>query len=452
MADAVRFTFHRGTIVVDAPWAPEARGVLWDARTGIYRAAAYRLCGLLDDATARGSSVATSPHHAWHSSPRPSTALELRDYQRDALRAWSTFGGRGLVVLPTGAGKTRLAIAAILEKGLPAAVLCPTRALAAAWVVELGRWLKEPIGLVSDGARRFERTTVLTFESAYRHMDTLGDRFGLLVVDEVHHFGSGARVEALESSAALARLGLTATAPPIESEEMARIDDLVGPVVYELGFEDLLGTHLARLERVRIPVRLTPEERAAYTRGVWPFRELRRAYLRGAPGADYIELVRALGKTPAGRRALRMHAAAQELAAFPREKRSRVRELLAQHRGDKTIVFTGYVENAYEVGVDNLVPVIAGETTTREREEILTRFGDGRLRAIAAARVLNEGIDVPDASVAIIVAGALGAREHVQRIGRVLRPSPGKNARAYELVTLDTGDERKSLAREPRAS
>jgi superfamily II DNA or RNA helicase len=74
----------------------------------------------------------------------------------------------------------------------------------------------------------------------------------------------------------------------------------------------------------------------------------------------------------------------------------------------------------------------------RERDQALDAFRRGRIRALVSARVLNEGIDVPDADVAIVVGGALGEREHVQRVGRLLRPAEGKRALVYELVTRDT--------------
>ncbi len=448
MSGSVRF--DRGTLELRAGPA-EVAGALWDPRTASHRVAAYRFIDLAADADASGRPLAGDLRAAWDVRPRDATPLGLRPYQQQALASWTAFGRRGVIALPTGAGKTRVAIAALFETGLPAAVLCPTRALAAAWIAELERCLGEAVGLIGDGQRRIERVTVLTFESAFRHMDTLGDRFGLLIVDEAHHFGSGARIEALEASAAVARLGLTATAPAPGSEQAARLDALVGPIVFEMGYADLVGKHLAPMSIVRVLVRLEPDERNEYEARTRAFRELRRTFLRSYPGADITTLLRGLGRSPDGARALRDHARALQLASFPRAKRALVRSMLERHREDRTIVFTAFAENAYDVAVDNLVPVIAAETSARERQDILARFRDGKLRAIASARVLNEGIDVPEARVAIIVAGALGTREHIQRIGRVLRPAPNKQALVYELVTTETSEARRASARAKHA-
>ena len=446
---AVRF--DRGTLEL-GPAVPRVAGEQWDRRSSTRRLPAYRYPALVAEVGAAHEALDDELRDAWTTEPRDTARLELRSYQREALAAWSAFSRRGVIVLPTGAGKTRVAIAAICATGLATAVLCPTRALAAAWITELARWLGQPIGMVGDGERRLERVTVMTFESAFRQMDALGERFGLLVVDEVHHFGSGARIEALEASPAIARLGLTATAPARGTPEAARLESLVGPVVFEMGYGELVGKHLAPVEFVRIYVRLEADEAEAHAAKTRAFGELRRSFLRTYPGADLATLLRALGRSPEGLQALRDHAKARELASFPRAKRALVRTLLERHRADRTIVFTALAASAYEVATDNLVAVIAAETSARERQSILERFHAGTLRAIASARVLNEGIDVPEARVAIIVAGALGEREHIQRVGRVLRPAPGKQALVYELLTAGTADARRAAMRGRRAA
>ena len=451
MKPTIKIAFDRGTLQVSGD-RPALESAVWDARSSSRRLPAFRFGELVAAARREDSAIDGDLTRAWSLRAGDTSALDLRPYQKDALVAWHAHARRGVIALPTGAGKTRVAVAAILETGWPTAVLCPTKVLASAWLSELSKWIRQPIGLIGDGERRIERVTVLTFESAFRHMDGLGDRFGLLVVDEVHHFGSGARIEALESSAAVARLGLTATGPEPDSEAAHRLEELVGPVVYEMAYQDLVGKHLAPLRLTRIPVSLEADERELYAAKTRIFNEMWRTLKRSSPGADQAALARALARTPQGLRALRDHALAMGLASFPRAKRALVRSLLENHRDDRSIVFTAYADNAYEVAVDSLIPVIAAETSARERQDILQRFRDGRVRAVASARVLNEGVDVPEARIAIIVAGVLGAREHVQRIGRVLRPGQGKEAVVYELVTRETSDERRAARRARHAS
>lgn len=446
---AVEVRFDRGTLVVhgDAATAATLPGAVWDGRAEVHRAPAHRYEDIVTALEERGFAVAHDLRRGWRGEGRDLGTFDLRPYQADARMAWEAAARRGVVVMPTGAGKTRLALAAIASTGLSTLVLCPTRALLVEWQRALRHWFAEPIGVVGDGSCEVARLTVMTFESAYRRLDELGDRFGLLVVDEVHHFGSGQRREALEASAASARLGLTATPPARDSEAAANLADLVGPVVFQVGVADLVGRHLARLARVRIPVRLTPDEAMRYERAITRFRGLCRAYFRSAEGAGYSDLARHLGATREGRQALRDHVEARGLACFPEAKMDATLRLLRRHRGDRTIVFTARADDAYRIGARGLVPVITAEVSARERNAILDKFRAGRLRAIVSARVLNEGIDVPEANVAIVVGGSLGAREHVQRIGRILRPSPGKVAIAYELVTLGTLDERLAFVR-----
>jgi superfamily II DNA or RNA helicase len=113
----------------------------------------------------------------------------------------------------------------------------------------------------------------------------------------------------------------------------------------------------------------------------------------------------------------------------------------------KVLVVTADNAAAYAIAREHWIMPITGEIGRRERERVRSAFREGKLRAMVSARVLNEGIDVPDADVAIIVGGTLGEREHVQRVGRLLRPSPGKRATVYELVTLATSEARRAAER-----
>jgi superfamily II DNA or RNA helicase len=222
---------------------------------------------------------------------------------------------------------------------------------------------------------------------------------------------------------------------------------LIGPVVFELEIADLAGRDLAALEIMRIHVALNAVEQEAYERDIERFLVLRRDILRVNPDSDWVTCLKAIARTHGGSEAIGGMLRATALASFPRAKRTAVRELLARHRADRTLLFTATADDAYAIGADALVPVITADVARGEREAILAAFRAHRVRAICSARVLNEGIDVPDANVAIIVAGALGAREHVQRVGRILRPREGKRAIAYELVTMDTLDEARTRAK-----
>jgi superfamily II DNA or RNA helicase len=112
--------------------------------------------------------------------------------------------------------------------------------------------------------------------------------------------------------------------------------------------------------------------------------------------------------------------------------------LLAAHRDRRTIVFTAENEAAYAIASKHLVAPLTADIKRAEREALLAAFHAGELRVLVSARVLNEGFDVPLAEVGIIVGAALGEREHAQRVGRLLRAAPGKQARIYELVSAGT--------------
>jgi superfamily II DNA or RNA helicase len=445
----MRLSYDRGTILVyglagDSPLV-RLPGLRWDHRVGCHRAAGWRHADLVGALRRRGEAF-TNDVLSGRDDPLPGwPPLELRPYQQAALAAWQTGGMNGVLVLPTGSGKTRLACAAIAATGARALCLAPTRALVQQWRGELGQLSGLEIGCFGDGQQELRPVTAATFESAFRHMAALGHHFELLVVDEVHHFGHGGRDEALELCAAPLRMGLTATAPTGVAAD--RIQQLVGPRIFELTVRDLAGQYLAELELIVMRLALTPEERAEYQREVTAFRTGLGCCGRLPSPSDWGPFVRAAAESPEGRVALRAWRRARQLLGLTAAKRAAVGALLAQHRQQKVLIFTADNQSAYAIAREQLVMPITCEIPKNERERALEKFKRGTLRVLVSARVLNEGIDVPDAEVAIVVGGALGQREHVQRVGRLLRPAPGKRALVYELVTSCTREVRQSADR-----
>lgn len=444
----MRLLFDHGTLVLaDAPElkADRVPGLLWDPRIALFRAPAWRYSEVL--AALRHSAPPLRDEVVPNGLPRPArwSPVELRPYQRAALLSWELSGRRGTIVLPTGSGKTQVAIAALASRGARALCLVPTRALLEQWAVAIKAAYTGPIGCLGDGRRDVAPVTVSTFESAYRLMPRIGAQFELLVVDEAHHFGVGIRDEALEMSIATERLGLTAT-PPAEPA-LSRLGELIGPVVYHLGIADLAGTWLSDFDLLLVHLGLTPEERKTYDADQRVFAEVNRRFRRLDPQATWREFVSAASQSAEGRAAIQAWRRSRRLLQFTRAKADAVGVLLARHRDARVLIFTADNESAYAIAREHLVMPMTCDISRSEREAALAAFRDGSLRALVSARVLNEGIDVPDADVAIVVGGTQGEREHIQRVGRLLRPVQGKRALIYELVTRATSEGRRAAER-----
>ena len=438
----MRIRFDRGTLLFEElngyQGVRELPGVLWDPRVRAYRAPACRYREIVTELKSAGVRFSDGV-----SGRRPISGrfhgLELRPYQVAALDAWELADRRGVVVLPTGSGKTRMAIAAMARARTSTVCLVPTRVLLDQWCRELSRMYSGRVGRLGDGDRKVESITVSTYESAYRQMHELGNRFGMMVVDEAHHFGGKVRDEALEMSIAGARLGLTAT-PPTDGEGLACLSELLGPVVYELVIQDLTGRFLADFDLVTITVDLTPEERRRYDEEMARFRPVFRQFRRMCPGASWTDFITSAYRTPEGRRAVESWRRARRMLAYTRGKADALGRLLRRHRDARVLVFTADNETAYAIARTHLIMPITCDIGRPEREEVLERFRKGELRALVSARVLNEGLDVPAADVAIVVGGTQGQREHVQRVGRILRPAKGKRALVLELVVRRSGE------------
>jgi superfamily II DNA or RNA helicase len=444
----MKLLFDHGTLILTEPPDLSRRaipGLLWDPRVALYRAPAHRYAEVIGALRTLRVPLTDEIERAWATATEEWHPAELRPYQQAAVLAWQLAEKRGLVVLPTGSGKTRVAAAAMAATRAPSLCLVPTRALLNQWLSELSRLYPGAIGCLGDGRQDIQRVTVATFESAFRWMPQLGNRFELLIVDEAHHFGCGVRDEALEMCVARHRLGLSATPP--NGPALLRLEELLGPVVYQLGVGDLAGTWLADFDLVVLHVGLDREERARYDADHRLFSAVNRQFRALHPTGTWQELVAAAGQTSDGRAALRAWRRTRQLVGFTRAKAAAVKALLARHRDGKVLVFTADNAAAYAIAREHLIMPITCEIGRQERERALQAFREGSLRALVSARVLNEGIDVPEADVAIIVGGTQGEREHVQRIGRLLRPSPGKRATVYELVTLATSEGRRATER-----
>ncbi|HVV49108.1 MAG TPA: helicase-related protein, partial [Polyangia bacterium] len=261
--------------------------------------------------------------------------------------------------------------------------------------------------------------------------------------------GPGGRDEALEMSIAPLRLGLTAT-PPAPGPAAERLRALVGPVVFERSVGDLAGRYLAPLERITWHLALDPDERREHD-ALWAvYREARRAFEGNHLGASWEDFLHEAARTDDGRRGLAAWRRARRILAYPRRKREALALLLGHHRAQRTLVFVADNQTAYAVAREHLVMPLTCDIGRAERQAALERFAAGTLRALVSAQVLNEGIDVPEAEVGIVVAGRMGEREHVQRVGRLLRPGEGKRALVYELVVERSSECRQAERRGER--
>ena len=384
----------------------------------------------------------------------PRLAMTARPYQDEAIASWARQEGRGVVVLPTGAGKTMVAMMAIARAGVRTLVVVPTIELLQQWQATLAERLGYPlseIGVVGGGKRTVRDLTVITYDSAAMPSRKL-EGFGLLVVDEVHHLPARAYRSIAGKVNAPFRLGLSAT-PERSDGGHHDLDRLIGPVVYRKDAWELArDQHIASYDEKRLFVDLGVEEQLRYDQLMAEYRwyiASHRGSL-GSPQTMFTEMIRRSGHDPAARSALRAHHQARMIALNADAKIGRTVELLEKHRDDKVIVFSEYNAMVDILAERLLLPAITYKTPLPERRQILERFRDGSYSKLVTGRVLNEGVDVPDANVAVVVSGSSATREYIQRLGRVLRPKK-ERALLYELITRRTTEGKSARKRRPTA-
>lgn len=367
-----------------------------------------------------------------------SLKLTLRDYQREAIERWVKNGYRGVIALPTGSGKTLVGIAAIVETCERALIVVLTKDHVKQWYEEIVRSTNIPpelIGFYYSEEKRVAPITITTYQSASKYISKLAPYFGLLIIDEVHHLPAEKFKTVALGSPAPKRLGLSAT-PYREDGKHVELFPLMGGVVYYRSPAELAEEgYLAQYEVITIRVGLKPDERKKYL-------ELKKRYRALIGVAKFEEVLDAARRGDSrALEALKLATEMRKIVQMSKSKVEKVKEIVERERGSKIIVFAHYVDLAKEIAREVGGLLLTGEVDNAEREKILKVFRESKEGVLVVTTVGDEGLNIPDASVGILVAGTSSPRQFIQRLGRLLRPAPGKVAKLYEIITKGTAEE-----------
>jgi DNA excision repair protein ERCC-3 len=345
--------------------------------------------------------------------------FRIRDYQREAADVFhaggDVRGGSGVIVLPCGAGKTIVGLAAM-------ALLQKSTLILTTSITAVKQWKREILDkttLTEDEVKEYTGETkdigpvtiatyqILTYRpdrtEDFPHFGLFDQRdWGLIIYDEVHLlpapvFRVTAQIQARR------RLGLTATLIREDGRE-GDVFSLIGPKKYDVPWRELEGQGwIASATCTEIRVAL-PDDQTRMEYAV----------------ADHRAKYRIASENPA--------------------KDEVVAELLDRYRDRRVLVIGQYLSQLRKLRDRFGLPLITGATGSQEREELYGKFRTGEVRHLILSKVGNFAIDLPDANVLIQVSGTFGSRqEEAQRLGRILRPKPGgEEAHFYTLVTRDT--------------
>ena len=347
----------------------------------------------------------------------------LREYQRNAAAAFVA-SGSGVVVLPCGAGKTAVAMAAMASVSSRTLVLVTSTVAARQWRRELLAHTsleEDEIGEYSGERKQIRPVTLATYQIVITrrgrltpHMDALSDEdWGLVVYDEVHLLPAPVfRMTADIQSRR--RLGLTATLVREDGKE-GDVFSLIGPKRFDVPWRDVEAQgYIAPAACTEVRVTLADEERMAYA-----LAEPAERYRAGATARSKLAVVEALCAAAVG-------------------------------ASEPTLVIGQFLDQLEVLGRHLDAPVLTGATPTAERERLFAAFRAGEIPVLVVSKVANFSIDLPEASVAIQVSGTFGSRqEEAQRLGRLLRPKhDGRQAHFYTVVARDTNDQEFAVRRQ----
>src|SRR3989440_1614625 len=324
--------------------------------------------------------------------------VEPRSYQNEALARWLAEGSRGVIVLPTGAGKTLVAAMAIHETGLWTLAVVPTLDLLQQWRTALASVLSlsaDDIGIFGGGEKEMKPITIITYDSAALYPREL-QRFGLLIFDECHHLPAPTYRLIAESAFTPLRLGLSATP---ERSDMAHVelDELIGPEVYRRSPAELTeGRYLAQYQEKIIDIALSGEDELRYAeqRRIYSSFLRRRRIVIRSPEDFQQKLIFLSARDPEARTAMLAWREARQIAMNAPAKYSEIERLLHKHAADQVLLFSEYNPVVDQISRRFCLPSITYKTPTEERRTILDRFRTGQYTKLVTGRVLNEGVDV----------------------------------------------------------
>lgn len=430
--------FKEGTLILDN-WKSEENPPFfhWDSRTREWRALAIYYRRILDELREKGISFQDKAKKFVGLDIKIKLPFKLYSHQKEAIKAWSGYGYKGSVILPTGSGKSLVGLKAIDSLKISTLIIAPTLDLMNQWFDKVTDFFEVEVGILGGGYHEIRPITVTTYDSAYRHIDRYGDRFGLLIFDEVHHLPAPSYSQIPELSMAPRRLGLTATYRRVDGKH-DNLSYLIGPIVYEKRIKDLKDAYLSDYEIHRLSVSLSPEERKQYN-------EIRKEYYDYVQekevrfyGNKWENFIKKSSYDPEARKALLARREMRKRLFNSNEKLTVLEALLKQHKKDQIIIFTHNTDLVYSISEMYLIPAITHHTKTVERKTILDNFRKKKYRFIVTSKVLNEGVDIPAANVGIIISGSANPREYLQRLGRILRKKSGKKAFLYEIIVKGT--------------
>jgi len=445
----VRLWFDKGTILlkgdVGTPYGK------WDPRVGCFRIKAlyYRdVLGYFEE------SKIPFEDNVQQLPPLETlkSTVQLRSYQESALERWQRNENKGVLVLPTAAGKTYIALKAVDVLRVQALIVVPTLDLIDQWRSRIKEWLGVESGAVGGGENNVRMITVATYDSAYLQAAFLGNRFRLIVFDEVHHLASPSYMQIAEMYTAPYRMGLTATYERID-ERHQLLPRLVGDLVFSVEVDELAGKHLAPYTYEKKFVELSMKDQQLYDREMEIFRRyLRENRIVMKSPRDFQRFIMRTGRDPRAREALLARNRALKTALNSQEKITALGKMLERNKKEKALIFTLHTDLVYAISRQFLIPAITYLTPKKERREILESFRKGNYNTIVTSQVLDEGIDVPDATMGYILSGTGSTRAYIQRLGRLLRKVEGKKARLIEIVSKETLEVRMSRRRTQKSA